>query len=148
MRLISFNSLQTGKRIQRTENILGSQRKKKFQFPSNGKAYPKPIKKECSGCRCSQRVSIPFKRESVSKVGSTHDPISPAKKRFNSLQTGKRIQRSNQRESQKRLSPFQFPSNGKAYPKGSKTKTQCRLSNVVSIPFKRESVSKGRIPSV
>ena len=110
-----------------------------FQFPSNGKAYPKCI---IGGMRLgdiSNDVSIPFKRESVSKGNSRVGP-KPRKK-------------------------FQFPSNGKAYPKsfslclyvifnsfnslqtGKRIQRRRRTmdrQNVfqVSIPFKRESVSK------
>ena len=86
-----------------------------FQFPSNGKAYPKftwPLLG-----RGRARVSIPFKRESVSKV------------------TYFDFQRAS-------IWEFQFPSNGKAYPK----RVGLRRNNnvkIVSIPFKRESVSKG-----
>ena len=37
-----FNSLQTGKRIQRVQEVIqGEGLKDLFQFPSNGKAYPK-----------------------------------------------------------------------------------------------------------
>ena len=64
-----------------------------------------------------KRVSIPFKRESVSKViGVTATP--------------------------ERTDEFQFPSNGKAYPKLERTGFRFRSTAQVSIPFKRESVSK------
>ena len=134
-----------------------------FQFPSNGKAYPKTnsliFKNFIS-------VSIPFKRESVSKgpdeteeeeTDESFNSLQTGKRiqsselnevqraavdSFNSLQTGKRIQRFSQSVSQflshscfnslqtgKRIqriivvagdnadAGFQFPSNGKAYPK-------------------------------
>ena len=68
----------------------------KFQFPSNGKAYPK-----------YQIQSIPH----------------PSNVCFNSLQTGKRIQSEIPYASAGNiLREFQFPSNGKAYPKQVKTK--------------------------
>ena len=62
-------------------------------------------------------VSIPFKRESVSKaVVDFHKAV---------------------------IEAFRFPSNGKAYPKRSFAATYgCDLKRCVSIPFKRESVSK------
>ena len=108
-----------------------------FQFPSNGKAYPKPkwriclIRNYCfnslqTGKHIQRQVnivdhiskyevSIPFKRESISK-GS--------KKRVTHW-----------------LPKFQFPSNGKAYPKCPKLPNNPKLPKV-SIPFKRESISK------
>ena len=60
-----------------------------FQFPSNGKAYPKS-------------------HGTMQAEGSTC---------FNSLQTGKHIQRMDRSRAIFRDSWFQFPSNGKAYPK-------------------------------
>ena len=85
-----------------------------FQFPSNGKAYPKffTVLIVASGFIC-----------------------------FNSLQTGKHIQSIQpsvyflQREDK-----FQFPSNGKAYPKSDPIDWVGH--DRVSIPFKRESISK------
>ena len=61
----SFNSLQTGKRIQSVLEISVSD---------------------------STIVSIPFKRESVSKDTNTEKASANLLKSFNSLQTGKRIQ--------------------------------------------------------
>ena len=61
-------------------------------------------------------VSIPFKRESVSK-GCRAGGMVPEEKSFNSLQTGKRIQRCEEHSRCDILFTFQFPSNGKAYPK-------------------------------
>ena len=109
-------------------------------------------------------VSIPFKRESVSKESITFI-LTGYIKSFNSLQTGKRIQRSpvgvlniisklfqfpsNGKAYPKTTPPtvtevgyyaFQFPSNGKAYPKWTTRPSQSSI--IVSIPFKRESVSK------
>ena len=97
------------------------------------------------GCT-NQRVSIPFKRESVSKAEYGQRVVLP--------------------------SQFQFPSNGKAYPKSpvaclcaglmiacfNSLQTGKRIqstssswpqtaSSIVSIPFKRESVSKARLSS-
>ena len=62
-------------------------------------------------------VSIPFKRESVSKdfIVSFTETV---------------------------LYMFQFPSNGKAYPKVAVMPTEIGFRGGVSIPFKRESVSK------
>ena len=61
-----------------------------FQFPSNGKAYPKETSEDAD-TPAGEEVSIPFKRESLSK-----DYVSYTRSNwycFNSLQTGKPIQR-------------------------------------------------------
>ena len=110
-----FNSLQTGKWIQRLDKtVKASNADAKFQFPSNGKVdsekfNPKvsrklnlvsiPFKRE-SGFRayllCSKlswkTVSIPFKRESGFRALTTPQRWR-REKCFNSLQTGKCIQR-------------------------------------------------------
>ena len=113
-----------------------------FQFPSNGKAYPKhklPQPKQRP-----RTVSIPFKRESVSKGIKYTDETEPLNS-FNSLQTGKRIQRRlTQRSIPRWILWFQFPSNGKAYPKVLPRTYPRSGEESVSIPFKRESVSKVR----
>ena len=83
-----------------------------FQFPSNGKAYPKLTETDESVVR-AVGVSIPFKRESGSKVTEVADI----------LQFGPMT--------------FQFPSNGKADQKS--VSRANRRRNLVSIPFKRES---------
>ena len=114
-----------------------------FQFPSNGKAYPKSVPKDCLSFH-NVPVSIPFKRESVPKVAWSRSCSSPT------------------------ISLFQFPSNGKADPKtsddyqittlamsdsfnslqtGKRTQSQQDLDAIyerdsVSIPFQRESVPK------
>ena len=110
-----------------------------FQFPSNGKAYPKvwiwnelfgnqqvsiPFKRESlskaydlSQGHFASYVSIPFKRESLSKVGLTlTTPLSvalvsiPFKRESLSKVHCRGI-------AWVELWRFQFPSNGKAYPK-------------------------------
>ena len=62
------------------------------------------------------KVSIPFKRESVSQV-TCKNAKGEEYQSFNSLQTGKRIPRHCNDTWSKTLTEFQFPSNGKAYPK-------------------------------
>ena len=113
-----FNSLQTGKHIQSREAAGGGTRKRrKFQFPSNGKAYPKD-RVAMSSNAVFTCVSIPFKRESISKAGLLPASVSKALLGFNSLQTGKHIQRDILNdEARAAIIGFQFPSNGKAYPK-------------------------------
>ena len=110
-----FNSLQTGKQIQRGSRRDRNPHRHTFQFPSNGKAYPKDrtdIPK-----RSEKLVSIPFKRESVSKASIRIRPTQVGYC-FNSLQTGKRIQRwMGFQFFGMKIQMFQFPSNGKAYPK-------------------------------
>ena len=63
-----------------------------FQFPSNGKAYPKAT--IALTLHNTTTVSIPFQRESVSKVW-TCQKAQDVYDSFNSLQTGKRIQSTN-----------------------------------------------------
>ena len=87
-------------------------------------------------------VSIPFKRESISKVElQLHGPLQDQS--FNSLQTGKHIQRQQERNVNKTIMKFQFPSNGKPYPKAIAHNAWDALSQwKVSIPFKRERIYK------
>ena len=138
----SFNSLQTGKHIQSMCYQYRSINKAcLFQFPSNGKAYTKLY---CSICRDTKifNVSIPFKRESIYKVcGMSFDSETMIEVGFNSLQTGKHIQsKSTIRLNKGSLKWFQFPSNGKAY---TKEGIYIRILKwTVSIPFKRESIYK------
>ena len=115
-----FNSLQTGKCIQRTKSSLGSVLRLtpiRFNSLQTGK--------------CIQRLL-------------QYRPTKSATKRFNSLQTGKCIQRDHGTDwiCSERVE-FQFPSNGKVYPKGKRERSFTRKRRRVSIPFKRESVSKG-----
>ena len=138
--------------------------RRKFQFPSNGKADRKRWIASRDSLRSS--VSIPFKRESGSQAGES---LSVHQQRcFNSLQTGKRIAskeiltfmvnedefqfpsngkadrkscRSHQRRVKRKL--FQFPSNGKADRKLGRQTLQGIIYGKVSIPFKRERGSKG-----
>ena len=135
---LSFNSLQTGKRIwtfYAEWYLKGSQIR--FQFPSNGKAYLN-WGRQTSRPDSGKRVSIPFKRESVSEPGDIPSQGHWHVSGFNSLQTGKRIwtekemldlrlrQGFNSLQTGKRIwtclgyrkrycPGFQFPSNGKAY---------------------------------
>ena len=159
-----FNSLQTGKPIQ-SRWWLGSAPtpKPSFQFPSNGKAYPKSDLAERSdvlkfqfpsngkaypkynnGVLDSDEVSIPFKRESLSKVLSRLSNRQPnidgvsipfkreslskdgysdiyysAKGEFQFPSNGKAYPKTlTMRHILRKWYEFQFPSNGKAYPKG------------------------------
>ena len=114
----------------------------------------------------SQRVSIPFKRESVSK-GKRSRPKISASSCFNSLQTGKRIQSNmrpsctikifcfNSLQTGKRIQRRKGYCESVLYTPGfNSLQTGKRIQSVlegyisaikvfkVSIPFKRESVSK------
>ena len=138
-----------------------------FQFPSNGKPYPKPEDERDSNSR--QDVSIPFKRETISKARTLSLCRTEQQHCFNSLQTGNHIQREKAaKEKGTAAMMFQFPSNGKPYPKpnhkvidrASKEKGFNSLQtgnhiqstpihghrpiphSIVSIPFKRETISK------
>ena len=91
-------------------------RQPEFPFPSNGKAYPK-LRNQTT-LTATKGVSIPFKRESISKVYI----IGLMQRKDNVFE-------------------FPFPSNGKAYPKYFQKIHNLRKPNV-SIPFKRESISK------
>ena len=99
--------------------VAASSRHYKFQFPSNGKSHSKyglgvrdvwaivvsiSFKREITfqdlssdqlGRRHPSRVSIPFKRENISKANNTYLILCVNNFRFNSLQTGKHIQRAN-----------------------------------------------------
>ena len=89
-------------------------------------------------------VSIPFKRESVSKANPYL--ISLAGYKFQFPSNGKAYPKAVYPRKWDKLPDlvFQFPSNGKAYPKtGSRDKVKLVSLRIVSIPFKRESVSKG-----
>ena len=114
-----FNSLQTGKWIQRFYFIACTCRQDRFQFPSNGKVDSKATN-EFGRCyqthycfnslqtgkwiqritpndsQCEDYVSIPFKRESGFKDQPRKTPSNWKVQGFNSLQTGKWIQRGKQ----------------------------------------------------
>ena len=90
--LICFNSLQTGKQIQtiRSETYLISA--KKVSIPFKRESRSKLIKKIPLYLFYILWVSIPFKRESRSKRRSSPWLRGALWDRFNSLQTGKQIQ--------------------------------------------------------
>ncbi len=163
-----------------------------FQFPSNGKVYPKfntfreglaALKgfNSLQTGKCIQShetytaptplpsVSIPFKRESVSKakgiiselaslVGfnslqtgkciqsagvSSNTRILGS---FNSLQTGKCIQSSTESDGRESVFVcFNSLQTGKCIQRNSCKRERREVTRRVSIPFKRESVSKGQL---
>ena len=86
-----FNSLQTGRRSQRCNNPFSPSFWTAFQFPSNGNA---DTKKGYRWVRwCGRQVSIPFKRERGYKDKTVSTSTTFFRMSFNSLQTGRRIQR-------------------------------------------------------
>ena len=115
-----------------------------FQFPSNGKAYPK--KGEIINHHQVEKVfQFPSNGKAYPKQ-TLRDQVIDTYHCFNSLQTGKHIQRHIFMSTFLR-EMFQFPSNGKPYTKrGWKTVRANRVYNV-SIPFKRENISKAKILS-
>ena len=112
-----FNSLQTGKRIQSPNHCGLEKVLKKVSIPFKRESVSK-VEIKFKIVETQAEVSIPFKRESVSKVKRAILLI-VNEQGFNSLQTGKRIQSQSQKASFAKDSDhtFQFPSNGKAYPK-------------------------------
>ena len=160
-----FNSLQTGRPIQRNLSKQLSQILAKFQFPSNGKDYTKNCRVRWT--RRSRPVSIPFKREDLSKDKPRQSNSDIDRAGFHSLQTGKGIQSIASFITLLTVHlKFPFPSNGKGYPKTNSQPNSARSSTSfnslqtgkgiqsmkafsffqgrlkVSIPFKRERVSK------
>ena len=139
---VCFNSLRTGKPIQRRHYAF-NQRFNQRSF--NSLRTGKPIQSDCRAWPCQARpsVSIPYERESLSKGETTVVEDDDG-------------------------SRFQFPTNGKAYPKeyilcmlwqeskcfnslrtGKPIQREFRMTIeqiegvFVSIPYERESLSKG-----
>ena len=111
-----------------------------FPFPSNGKAYPKRVWHQLA-LRLIQNVSIPFQRESISKVQYLFfmQPCRWVSIPFQRESISKVYQHVIHRRIQWL---FPFPSNGKAYPKGIDFSDWSPEYPRVSIPFQRESISK------
>ena len=164
----SFNSLQTGRCIQSIETLQAALPTVAYvSIPFKREGVSKGHKGLDLG-KPMYVVSIPFKREGVSKGGWIWPVIPSRRIRFNSLQTGRCIQRGapvavpwrtrrgfnslqtgrciQRRSSRVIATPegakFQFPSNGKVYPKTLLSPPKLQKTEV-SIPFKREGVSKG-----
>ena len=163
----SFNSLQTGKCIQSIAwRIYRQVRERWFQFPSNGKVYPKNVFWYTDG-----RMEVLFQFPSNGKAYPKFSPSDPeygSRFRFNSLQTGKCIQSISRRVTRAGVRTcFNSLQTGKCIQrwqlarKGGQQKSfnslqtgKCiqsitqrtserhSLHSQVSIPFKRESVSK------
>ena len=115
-----FNSLQTGKHIQRKTGQNRTVLTFKVSIPFKRESRDKDDRLQ--EIVMNIKVSIPFKRESVSTECVKHLTQKPLPC-FNSLQTGKRIQSKFQPLSQccRGRRVFQFPSNGKAETKQVRT---------------------------
>ena len=134
----------------------------RFQFPSNGKAYPKEMARflisnadlsfnslqtgkhiQSEVDRIDRNQIIRFNSLQTGKhIQSEVDRIDRNQIiRFNSLQTGKQIQRQLEEKYSALLDTpsFNFPSNGKADTKGYLYSPIRPTNSDVSIPFKRES---------
>ena len=85
-----------------------------FQFPSNGKAYPKLMTRS-SVTSSVVMFQFPSNGKAYPKLIFANETLRGL--RFNSLQTGKHIQSPSGDTGEIRNMWFQFPSNGKAYPK-------------------------------
>ena len=140
----------------------------KFQFPSNGKAYLNifmchvlepllnksfnslqtgkriwTVISEPTEATLATRVSIPFKRESVSERSLSP----PRRSRRSSVSIPFKRESVSEQEDPPYMAElwarrFQFPSNGKAYLNIWRHHVPRRPDAEVSIPFKRESVSE------
>ncbi len=115
-----FNSLQTGKHIQSSEEDE-SEIKRELANGFNSLQTGKHIQRLKDVLRVvgsDRKVSIPFKRESIYKVKENRLPCADISYQcFNSLQTGKHIQSQSRHRLIVVVNLFQFPSNGKAYTK-------------------------------
>ena len=116
-RNLSFNSLRTGRHIQRfvkpfvsdyyyrvsipyeregiskVDKTDASDTDRPFQFPTNGKAYPKLRTYGKKSRHRGSCVSIPYEREGISKDPYRNPGWEKGKSCFNSLRTGRHIQR-------------------------------------------------------
>ena len=140
--LPSFNSLQTGKWIQRIlTGYVPEYSNLKFQFPSNGKVDPKCLSAICR-CPCWR---ICFNSLQTGKwIQSGSLPAHPSRcLGFQFPSNGKVDPKPDNNEDNNEEGKFQFPSNGKVDPKRTFAGTIRYLLQKVSIPFKRESGSKG-----
>ena len=89
-------------------------------------------------------VSIPYEREGISKA--THaEPVAKVLKKFQFPTNGKAYPKQvNYAQDSGAWALFQFPTNGKAYPKWARgCPSAYRSSFLVSIPYEREGISKG-----
>ena len=131
-----FNSLQTGKCIA-SPIITNGRRNSQFQFPSNGKVYSKTAKE-----RRKEEHEKEFQFPSNGKVYSKprHQEMLDRVRVFPFPSNGKVYSKElSELRRCRQYMTFQFPSNGKVYSKLEQIVSSMHR-NMVSIPFKRESV--------
>ena len=162
--IISFNSLQTGKCIQRKYLSYLFYTSNWFQFPSNGKVYSESeftmslsfsatwfqfpsngkVYSEISsnGTGTANKVfQFPSNGKVYSELLIIESPEAPLQNGFNSLQTGKCIQRNRtNEETEADLESFNSLQTGKCIQSQEGSVFSEQGSDQVSIPFKRESV--------
>ena len=138
----SFNSLQTGKPIQSWTDKWRGRVLRLFQFPSNGKAYPKnPMGPTWQR---KSRFQFPSNGKAYPKKCQIKKAVKPKTSSFNSLQTGKPIQREAPwSPKSSTISRFNSLQTGKPIQRKQPSHHLLLQNYLVSIPFKRESLSKG-----
>ena len=87
-------------------------------------------------------VSIPFKREGISKVPKNLEAMKELLKSFNSLQTGRHIQSIELAKGVTHHNEFQFPSNGKAYPKAINPSKTAHFDRMFQFPSNGKAYPK------
>ena len=137
--LSSFNSLQTGKCIQSCKDLLHRTvgLYDLFQFPSNGKVYSE------ESLQANHLWAVEFQFPSNGKVYSEVVTQAPTERKagFNSLQTGKCIQRRERNRGHPSTNRVSIPFKRESVFRVSDIFYSPRKDpNCVSIPFKRESV--------
>ena len=139
---IRFNSLQTGKPIQRRKVLFqnGTHLWRMFQFPSNGKAYPKLEKRGDRG-KGRSLFQFPSNGKAYPKNEVT-GTCCVSGGSFNSLQTGKPIQSQLETASDFVNPSVSIPFKRESLSKGYNEIQREKREESVSIPFKRESLSK------
>ena len=142
-----FNSLQTGRYRESRNEMHSHEETFRFQFPSNGKVHGKAFQRNAADT-CPKLVSIPFKREGTSKVIICVACYARIRARvvFNSLQTGRYIERSYCCKNDDCLSKVSIPFQTGRYIERKYTWTSKICSTKeFSIPFKREGTGKANV---
>ena len=114
-----------------------------FQFPSNGKSYPKCISRILN-VRGIKKFQFPSNGKSYPKRELRNGAQRYLMKSFNSLQTGNHIQRKygGRRNGLARLDIVSIPFKREIISKAYKYLLSRNYTADVSIPFKREIISK------
>ena len=136
--VVGFNSLQTGKCIQ-SVSITVHPESMRVSIPFKRESVFREVLREARIFSLIS-VSIPFKRESVFRACWMTLTVATLSRSFNSLQTGKCIQRLKMKKKAASLSQqVSIPFKRESVFRGKKLSLGLTSSNV-SIPFKRESV--------